>query len=79
MGEGRLRAAVGRLFQSARRGRLGAPVVKADPCSAYEMVTRQMVEDLAKELGEVRGRVNALLFGMAATFVAILIDIALRR
>lgn len=77
MGEGRLRAAVGRLLR--KRARPEAPAVSPDPCCAYEMVTRQMAEDLARELGEVRGRVNALLFGMAATFVGILIDIALRR
>src|SRR4051812_30060326 len=33
-----------------------------DPRSAYELLTRQMVSDLAEELREIRVRVNGLIF-----------------
>ena len=45
------------------------------PASAYEAVTRQMVEGLARELGEIKGRLNGLLFMVAG---AVVIDVALR-
>lgn len=49
------------------------------PRSAFEAVTRQQVEDLRRELYDLRNRVNALLFGIAATFLAVLVDLAVRR
>ncbi|MBI4507353.1 MAG: hypothetical protein HY691_17625 [Chloroflexi bacterium] len=49
------------------------------PRSTFEAVTRQQVEDLRRELSELRNRVNALLFGIAATFLAVLVDLAVRR
>lgn len=49
------------------------------PRSTFEAVTRQQVEDLRRELHELRNRVNALLFGIAATFLAVLVDLAVRR
>lgn len=46
-----LRAALAR---SRRRG------VDLEPGSAYEVVTRQMVEEVARELAEIRARLNQL-------------------
>jgi len=54
-----LKAEVERL----RRGR-EQPAVKLDPGTAYEAVTRQMVEGVREELREIRGRINGLLFLM---------------
>jgi hypothetical protein len=45
------------------------------PATAYEAVTRQMVEALGEELKEIRGRLNGLLFMLAG---AIVVDIVLR-
>lgn len=45
------------------------------PASAYEAVTRQMVEALGKDLEEIKGRLNGVLFMVAG---AIVIDVALR-
>ena len=49
--------------------------VDLGPGSAYEAVTRQMVEGLVREVGEIKGRLNGLLFMVAG---AIVIDVALR-
>jgi hypothetical protein len=38
--------------------------VNLDPSSAYEALTRQMVEGVREELREIRGRINGLLFLM---------------
>ena len=43
--------------------------------SAYEALTRQMVEALTEELEEIKGRLNGLLFMVAG---AIVVDVALR-
>ena len=51
-----------------------APVDLA-PGSAYEALTRQMVEALTEELDEIKGRLNGLLFMVAG---AIVIDVVLR-
>ncbi len=45
------------------------------PGSVYEAVTRQMVEGLAEEIAEIKGRLNGLLFMLAG---AIVVDVALR-
>ena len=45
------------------------------PASAYEALTRQMVEALTEELEEIKGRLNGLLFMVAG---AIVVDVALR-
>ncbi len=45
------------------------------PTSAYEAVTRQMVESLTEEFREIRGRLNGLLFMMVG---AIVLDIVTR-
>jgi hypothetical protein len=52
-----------------------AESVELRPVSAYEAVTRQMVEGLADELKEIRGRLNGLLWMVAG---AILIDVVMR-
>lgn len=54
-----LKAEVERL----RRGKEPA-TVNLDPGTAYEAVTRQMVEGVREELREIRGRINGLLFLM---------------
>lgn len=56
------------------RSRAG-PGVDLVPASAYEAVTRQMVEGLAEDLAEIKGRLNGLLWMMAG---AIVIDILAR-
>lgn len=45
------------------------------PASVYEAITRQMVESLAEELREIKGRLNGLIFMMIGT---ILLDILSR-
>jgi hypothetical protein len=45
------------------------------PASAYEAVTRQMVEGLEEDLAEIKGRLNGLLWMMAG---AIVVDILAR-
>ena len=54
-----LKHEVGRLRQTRER-----EPVRMEPGSAYEAVTRQMVEGLRDELREIRGRINGLLFLM---------------
>ncbi len=39
------------------------------PATAYEVVTRQMVESLADDLHEIKARLNGLLFMMAGAIV----------
>lgn len=57
----------------------GESTLTLAPRSAFEAVTRQQVDDLRQELHELRTRVNALLFGIAATFLAVVADLAVRR
>jgi hypothetical protein len=45
------------------------------PASAFEAITRQMVESLAEELREIKGRLNSLIFMMVG---AILLEIISR-
>jgi len=45
------------------------------PGSAYEAVTRQMVEGLERELHEIRQRLDGLLFMVAG---ALVVDVVLR-
>ena len=66
----RLRSAIRRL--EGQRGRSCA--VDMRPGCPYGAVTRQMVEDVGRDLAEVKSRVNALLFGIAATFVAVIVS-----
>jgi hypothetical protein len=60
--------------QRARRER-DSVRVDLSPASAYEAVTRQMVEALADDLREIKGRLNGLLWMVAG---AIVIDIVIR-
>ena len=48
------------------RRKAGVPL---EPATAYEAVTRQMVEGLRDELREIRSRINGLLFIMVGTVV----------
>jgi hypothetical protein len=57
------------------RERPNAPSVELRPGSAYEAVTRQMVEGLAEDLKEIRGRLNGLLWMVAG---AIVLDVVMR-
>lgn len=50
-------------------------VVDERPRSVYELVTRQMLEELKREVGEVKGRVNTLLWMVAG---AIVLDVVVR-
>ena len=50
-------------IERLRRGKESSPV-NLDPGTAYEAVTRQMVEGVREELREIRGRINGLLFLM---------------
>lgn len=45
------------------------------PTSAYELMTRQMVVAMQAELGEIKRRVNGVLF---AVISAIVVELALR-
>jgi hypothetical protein len=49
--------------------------VDLSPASAYEAVTRQMVEALTDDLREIKGRLNGLLWMVAS---AIVIDLIFR-
>src|SRR5437763_548388 len=64
---------LGEAVQRWRRGMDGG--VELRPASAYEAVTRQMVESLRDDLHEIKGRLNGLLFMVAGT---VLLDVALR-
>ena len=60
-----------------RRARADRESVRVDlsPASAYEAVTRQMVEALADDLREIKSRLNGLLWMVAS---AIVIDLVIR-
>ena len=49
--------------------------VDLSPRSAHEVVTRQMVTDLASDLSEVKTRVNAMLWLMVG---AVAVDVVMR-
>ena len=53
----------------------GRSAVEMRPASAYEAVTRQMVEGLGEELREIKGRLNGLVFMVAG---AIVVDVVIR-
>lgn len=59
------------------RGRAAGPgrTVDLAPASAYDALTRQMVERLAEDLGEIKGRLDGLLFMVAG---AIVLDVVMR-
>jgi hypothetical protein len=49
--------------------------IDTGPASTYEAVTRQMVSDLADDLREIKGRLNALFFALIG---GILLDLLAR-
>jgi len=49
--------------------------LEQEPATVYEVVTRQMVEELARDVRDLRRRIDTLLFMVAA---AIVVDLALR-
>jgi hypothetical protein len=49
-------------IQRVRDKRAKTLGVDLEPASAYEVVTRQMVDTLQEELREIRGRINGLIF-----------------
>ncbi len=49
--------------------------IELGPASAYEALTRQMVERMADDLAEIKGRLNGLLFLVAG---AVIIDAVTR-
>lgn len=57
------------------RGHAKGAGIDMQPASAYEAVTRQMVDGITEELKEIRGRVNGLLWMVAA---AIVLEMTLR-
>jgi len=50
-----------------------------EPCCAFDLLLRQRVEGLERDLGEVKGRVNALLIGVAMAFVSIVANFLVGR
>ncbi len=46
------------------------PPLDDKPRSVYEMITRQMLEDLKSDVAEVKGRVNALIWLVIGAVVA---------
>ena len=68
-----LREQVARLQGS--RARKERKPLDLGPLSAHEAMTRQMVEALAEDLKEIKGRLNGLLFMVAG---AILVDVVIR-
>jgi hypothetical protein len=68
----RLRRAIGNLRAS---GHEGLEAVDLTPKSAHEAITRQMVTDLAVDVGEVKTRVNAVLWLVAG---AVAVDVVMR-
>lgn len=55
--------------------RSGRPAVDLSPVSAYEVVTRQMVETVKDDLTEIKGRLNGLIVMVAG---ALIVNIVLR-
>ena len=70
----RLRQALDGLRAAGHDG-LGMESLDLTPKSAHEAITRQMVTDLAADLAEIKGRVNAVLWLVAG---AVLTDVAMR-
>lgn len=57
--------------RTTRREATGAPTpLDLDPHSAYELLTRQMVQTVSEELREIRLRVNGLIFVTVGAVVA---------
>ncbi|MDP9350000.1 MAG: hypothetical protein M3P51_00420 [Chloroflexota bacterium] len=50
-------------------------LVDDEPCCVYGLVTRATLDNLAKDVEEVKGRVGALLWGVGG---AVLLDVLMR-
>ena len=70
-----MRSAVWVLGRGVRDEEGAGVVIDERPRSVYELVTRQMLEELKREVGEVKGRVNTLLWMVAG---AIVMDVVVR-
>jgi hypothetical protein len=68
----RLRRAIGNLRAA---GHEGIESIDLTPKSAHEAITRQMVTDVAADVGEVKNRVNAVLWLVAG---AVAVDVVMR-
>ena len=64
----RLRRAIAG-WRAAGQTRPLPEAIDLSPKSTHEAITRQMVENLARELAEVKTRVNALLWLVAGSIV----------
>ncbi len=64
-----------RAIDSLRASGQAVDAVDLSPRSAHEALTRQMVSDLAADVGELKSRVNAVLWVVAG---AVLVDVAMR-
>lgn len=62
-------------MSAARNWREGPGGVDLRPASAYEAVTREIVESLRSEIAEIKSRLDGLLFMVAG---AIVLDLVLR-
>ena len=62
---GKARSVQAEVAAPERRGE----AVDDKPRSVYEIVTRRMLEELKEDVGEVKGRVNALLWLVAGAVV----------
>jgi hypothetical protein len=65
----RTRDPVDDLKAEIRRLRGQPAGIDMEPASAYEAVTRQMVEGVRDELREIRGRINGLIFLLTGTMI----------
>ncbi len=61
---------VERLARLVRERRVDLPHVDLQPVSAYEVLTRQKVEDLEQEMKALRKRIDALLFMVLSAIAA---------
>lgn len=63
------------LLRIGSAGRRSQTTIELGPASAYEALTRQMVERIADDLNEIKGRLNGLLFLVAG---AVILDMLAR-
>ena len=67
--------ATDRLTGIVRGRRTHTARVNLDPATTYEVVTRQMVEDLTRELSAVRQRIDTLFW---VVITSIVVDVLVR-
>ena len=60
--------AIGRLAKRVGRP-AGAARIDEGPRSAYELVTRRALEDLARDFDRLEVKVNGVIFGVMLTFI----------